>query len=426
MAGNRFNMMVQASSRSLESLIEQALAEIPALAHAVDNGLQDELKSRLEFQLLLGGWNKQRGLFVADLEGKLSQSIMTAREGGAPLRHDRPPQQSDELSLSLVDDAQVQKEVAIAHVTQAIEEQSRAELHQLTNFFAALRGIARPLKSDNPLRAALFAQAVAHTIDRVPLDADSRYTLMRLAAQPLTISLHRLYASLCKSLRSAQLSGLLTSHGSASKEAERRQRWLGTVPDMPTQHATPRAALAPAPTSGSHPASSVPSNVPATAAMSPPAALRSVGGNGNGNGNGKDKDKDRQEDHEQHLQAWRRRLRSQLQRQLDRAQTGKLVRRFLLGPWTEVIALAMFQHGAEASETRTCMDVVTTLIYSISPQPDDAARERLRARLPTLIEALNRGMEAIALSPMERKDFLDALMRKHGRVLQLPGCLLSR
>ncbi|WP_431287756.1 DUF1631 family protein [Roseateles chitinivorans] len=391
----------------------------------MDNGLQDELKRRLEFQLLLGGWNKQRGLFVADLEGRLSQSIMTARKGGAPLRHDRHAQQSDELSLSLVDDAQVLKDVAIAHVTQEIEDQSRAELHQLTNFFAALRGIARPLKSDNPLRAALFAQAVAHTIDRVPLDADSRYTLMRLAAQPLTISLHRLYVSLCKSLRSAQLSGLLTSHGSASKEAERRQRWLGTVPDMPTQHATPRAALAPAPSSRPDPDSSVPSNVPATAAMSEPAALRSAGGND------KDKDKDKEngknrQDHEQHLQAWRRRLRGQLQRQLDQAQAGKLVRRFLLGPWTEVIAQVMFQHGAEASETRSCMDVVTTLIHSISPQPDDAARERLRARLPSLIEALNRGMEAIALPAMERKDFLDALMRKHGRVLQLPGCLLSR
>ncbi|WP_431265187.1 DUF1631 family protein [Roseateles chitinivorans] len=210
-------MMVQASSPSLAFLIDQTLAEVPTLAHAVYNGLQDELKDRLEHQYLLDGWNKHRGRFVADLEGSLSQSLLIARTGGTPRPHQRPPQRDGELSLSLVDDAQVLKDVAIAHVTQAIEDHSRAELHQLGNFFAALRGIARPLKNDNPLRASLFAQALARTIDGVPLDADSRYALMRMAAQPLTTSLHRLYASLCQRLRAARLSSLLISHGSPSK-----------------------------------------------------------------------------------------------------------------------------------------------------------------------------------------------------------------
>ncbi|WP_431259159.1 DUF1631 family protein [Roseateles chitinivorans] len=381
-------MMVQASSTSLAFLIDQTLAEVPTLAHAVYNGLQDELKDRLEHQYLLGCWNRHRARFIADLEDSLSQSLLIARTGGAPLPYQRPPQRDGELPLSLVDDAQVLKDVAIAHVTQAIEEHSRAELHQLGNFFAALRGIARPLKNDNPLRAALFAQALARTIDGVPVDADSRYALMRMAAPPLTASLHHLYSSLCQSLRAARLSGLLISHGSPSQGAERRQRQWGTVPDMTMRPAAP----------GSF-------------AMSTPAVPQS--------------DEDLQ-GREQHRQAWLRKLRSQLQRQLDHAQAGKLIRRFLLGPWIEVIAQVMIQHGEEASETRTCLGLVTTLLHSVSPQPDEAARERLRAQLPRLIEALNRGMDVIALPPMERKTFLDALMRRHGRALQLPGCLMSR
>ena len=143
-----------------------------------------------------------------------------------------------ELSLSLVDEGQALKDVAIAHVITAIEDQSRAELHQLGNFFAALRGIARPLKNDNPLRAALFAQALSRAIEGVDLDAEGRYALMRMAALPRALKLQPIYASLCQGLRQAQLSGMLTSRGAALKESDLRLRQFKSITETPTQNAT--------------------------------------------------------------------------------------------------------------------------------------------------------------------------------------------
>ena len=230
--------MAHAASPSLQSLVDETLAHVPALSHAVYNGLQDELKSRLEHHQLLAGWSKRRAHFASDLEGSLGRLLGLAREGGDPLQRERQAAGRGELSLSLVDEGQALKDVAIAHVITAIEDQSRAELHQLGNFFAALRGIARPLKNDNPLRAALFAQALSRAIEGVDLDAEGRYALMRMAALPLALKLQPIYASLCQGLRQAQLSGMLTSHGAALKESDLRLRQFKSITETPTQNAT--------------------------------------------------------------------------------------------------------------------------------------------------------------------------------------------
>ncbi|WP_431266482.1 DUF1631 family protein [Roseateles chitinivorans] len=445
------------------------------------------------------------------------------------------PQRGNDFSLSLVDEGQALKDVAISHVITAIEDQSRAELHQLSNFFAALRGIARPLKNDNPLRAALFAQALARAIEGVDLDADGRYALMRLAAHPLAIRLQPIYTLLCQSLRQAQLSGMLTSHGSAIKESELRLRQFKTLTDTPTQNATldqvamkldlmntraaelgpARAATSPSPAGalGAPPPKLGPgTGAPGTDLLSrlydqiladdslqPPLKvlmgrlqvaivrlskadptllrrqdhptwqlLNRLAAHGAGFQRSDDAELKaflqflerviqplldsahpsalqfqqtltevdshiraqaeargqrsavalERLDREQRRQEWQRMLRDQLQHQLDDAQAGKLMRRFLLGPWVEVIAQAMVQHGRDASEPQTYIELVDALLHSVSPQPDEAARQRLRSQLPELVRALDRGMDAIALPAMQRQAFLDELMRQHGRVLR--------
>lgn len=528
--------MAQASSPSLQSLVDETLAHVPALSYAVYNGLQDELKSRLEHHQLLAGWSKRRAHFQSDLEGSLSRLLGLAREGGDPLQRERHLPGRGELSLSLVDEGQALKDVAIAHVITAIEDQSRAELHQLGNFFAALRGIARPLKNDNPLRAALFAQALSRAIEGVDLDAEGRYALMRLAAQPLALKLQPIYASLCHGLRQAHLSGLLTSHGAALKESDLRLRQFKSITETQTQNATldqvalkldlmnTRAAeLAPAMANrgpgGAVPAAPQPrlgpgigTGAPGTDLLSrlydqiladdslqPPLKvlmgrlqvaivrlsradatllrrqdhptwqlLNRIAAHGAGFQRPDDVDLKaflqflerviqplldsahpsalqfqqaltevdshiraqaeargqrsavalERLDREQRRQEWQRMLRDQLEHQLDDAQAGKLMRRFLLGPWVEVIAHAMVQHGRDAVEAQTSIELVDALLHSVSPQPDEPARQRLRSQLPDLVRALERGMDSIALPPMQRQAFLDELMRQHGRVLR--------
>lgn len=528
--------MAQASSPSLQSLVDETLAHVPALSHAVYNGLQDELKSRLEHHQLLAGWSKRRAHFQSDLEGSLSRLLSLAREGGDPLQRERQLPGRGELSLSLVDEGQALKDVAIAHVITAIEDQSRAELHQLGNFFAALRGIARPLKNDNPLRAALFAQALSRAIEGVDLDAEGRYALMRLAAQPLALKLQPIYASLCQGLRQAHLSGLLTSHGAALKESDLRLRQFKSITETQTQNATldqvalkldlmnTRAAeLAPAMANpgpgGAVPAAPPPRLGPGIGAGAPGTDLLSrlydqiladdslqpplkvlmgrlqvaivrlsradatllrrqdhptwqllnrIAAHGAGFQRPDDVDLKaflqflerviqplldsahpsalqfqqaltevdshiraqaeargqrsavalERLDREQRRQEWQRMLRDQLEHQLDDAQAGKLMRRFLLGPWVQVIAHAMVQHGRDAVEAQTSIELVDALLHSVSPQPDEPARQRLRTQLPDLVRALERGMDSIALPPMQRQAFLDELMRQHGRVLR--------
>lgn len=532
--------MAQASSPSLQTLVDETLAHVPGLAHAVYNGLQDELKSRLEHHQLLAGWSKRRAHFASDFEASLTRLLTLAREGGDPLQKDRQKTQArsnpfDDLALSLVDEGQALKDVALAHVISAIEDQSRAELHQLGNFFAALRGIARPLKNDNPLRAALFAQALARAIEGVDLDADGRYALMRLAAHPLATKLQPIYARLCQGLRQAHLTGMLTSHGAALKESDLRLRQFKSVTEAPnTQNATldqvamkldlmntRNAELAPAVARPANGAAPPPGPAPrlgpgvgapgtdllsrlydqilADDSLQPPLKvlmgrlqvaivrlsradatllrrqdhptwqlLNRIAAHGAGFQRADDSELKaflqflerviqplldsahpsalqfqqalsevdahiraqaeargqrsalalERLDREQRRQEWQRMLRDQLQHQLDDAHAGKLMRRFLLGPWVEVIAQAMVQHGRDAVEAQTYIELVDALLSSVSPQPDEAARQRLRGQLPDLIRALERGMDAIALPQMQRQTFLDELMRQHGRVLR--------
>ncbi len=532
--------MAQASSPSLQTLVDETLAHVPGLAHAVYNGLQDELKSRLEHHQLLAGWSKRRAHFASDFEASLTRLLTLAREGGDPLQKDRQKTQArsnpfDDLALSLVDEGQALKDVALAHVISAIEDQSKAELHQLGNFFAALRGIARPLKNDNPLRAALFAQALARAIEGVDLDADGRYALMRLAAHPLATKLQPIYARLCQGLRQAHLTGMLTSHGAALKESDLRLRQFKSVTEAPnTQNATldqvamkldlmntRNAELAPAIARPGNGAAPPPGPAPrlgpgvgapgtdllsrlydqilADDSLQPPLKvlmgrlqvaivrlsradatllrrqdhptwqlLNRIAAHGAGFQRADDSELKaflqflerviqplldsahpsalqfqqalsevdahiraqaeargqrsalalERLDREQRRQEWQRMLRDQLQQQLDDAHAGKLMRRFLLGPWVEVIAQAMVQHGRDAVQAQTYIELVDALLNSVSPQSDEAARQRLRGQLPDLVRALEQGMDAIALPQMQRQAFLDELMRQHGRVLR--------
>jgi len=510
--------MVQAPS--LQSLVQETLAHVPSLSHAVYGGIQDELKSRLEHHQLMAGWAKRRAHFSSDFEASLTRLLTLAGEGKDPLARDR---QLRNDSLSLVDENQALKDVAIAHVINTIEDSTRSELHQLGNFFGALRGIARPLKSDNPLRAAVFAHALARAVEGVDLDADGRYKLMRIASVPLARQLQPLFALLCRELRQAQLSGMLQSHGSAVKESDLRMRQfkaLNQNPQAPNTTldevallldavtrpqeldpvASPRLGPgAPGGSKGGDLLSRLYDQILADNSLQPQLKvlmgrlqvaivrlsrndvtllkrqdhptwllLNRIAAHGAGFSATDDAGLKeflqvvdraiqpliaseqpaasqfqqalaqvehfiRQQaeqrgqhsavalerlDREQQRQDWQRVLREQLQHQLDDANAGKLMRRFLLGPWVEVIAQAMVQFGRDSEEAVTYVELVDGLLHSVQPHTDEPGRQLLRSRLPTLVKSLEQGMDSIALPPLQRQAFMNELMRQHGRVLR--------
>lgn len=208
-----------ASAPSLQSLVDDALILLPTLARRIVDDTLGELRRRPQHYHLFETWQRQSGRLTEALEATLSPMLQAAGQGRDPLHLGGSQGMS---SLSLVDETQALRDVAIAHAAQAIEDQSRAELHQLGNFFAALRGIARPRKNENPLRAELFAHGFYKVLETIPLDAQPAYALVQVAAAPLAQSINMLYANLCEQLRQAELSHLVSSH--AARQADNLQQ----------------------------------------------------------------------------------------------------------------------------------------------------------------------------------------------------------
>lgn len=205
------------------ALLDHALTEAGPLARELLNVVQDELDAQPQHFPLREGWRKVRTSFATDFEGRLIELLQAGRRGEDPLN--RPQNALGGLeSLSLVDEQQALQDVAIAHVARAAEEASRAELHQIGNFYAALRGIARARERDNPLRPALYAHALHHALAATSLGAQAQYELMRVAAGPLAKALHSQYAQACAMLRAANLSELIASHGQAQGDPLARLR----------------------------------------------------------------------------------------------------------------------------------------------------------------------------------------------------------
>ena len=229
-----------AQAPSLHSLLDEALAQTPDLSRFVLNAVQDAMEGKSQSFLLTDAWRRLRPRFAADLSATLLPLLEASRRGDDPLH--RPASSLD--TLSLVDETQALKDVAIAHVIHTIEDQSKPELHQLGNFFAALRGTARARQNDNPLRPALFAQALHQALFGIELDAQLRYQLMQMAATPMAKGLHRIYTGLCAELRAAELTSLVSSHAARRQDAdtqlriaEARQRQQAHQPER-TQAAT--------------------------------------------------------------------------------------------------------------------------------------------------------------------------------------------
>ena len=199
------------------------MTEAGPLARELLNVVQDELDKQPQHFPLREAWRKVRAHFAADFEGRLIELLQAGRRGEDPLQR-APLQLGGMEGLSLVDEHQALQDVAIAHVAHTAEELSRAELHQIGNFYAALRGTARARERDNPLRPALYAHALHHALAASPLGAQAPYELMRAAATPLARALQRQYVQACAALHAADIGDMVASHGHTQSDPLAHQR----------------------------------------------------------------------------------------------------------------------------------------------------------------------------------------------------------
>lgn len=106
-------------------------------------------------------------------------------------------------------------------------------------------------------------------------------------------------------------------------------------------------------------------------------------------------------------------LRQQVMHQLQSAELSETLRRFLMGPWVEVLAHAMVSPGDDKAEMQTLVGTVDELLWSLERPASELDRDEVRQRLPGLIDSLKRGMALINLPQAERDGVLDDLMQTH-------------
>jgi len=99
---------------------------------------------------------------------------------------------------------------------------------------------------------------------------------------------------------------------------------------------------------------------------------------------------------------------------------GEPLRRFLTGPWIDVLAHVVLEDGEQAEATRGLQAVVPDLLASLQPLRSGEARQRLMASVPGLVGRLQQGMVRMAIPVVEREAVLDALMARHTELLR-PG-----
>jgi hypothetical protein len=111
-------------------------------------------------------------------------------------------------------------------------------------------------------------------------------------------------------------------------------------------------------------------------------------------------------------------LRQQVMHQLQSAELSDTLRRFLTGPWVEVLARTMVSQGADHAQTQALVGTVDELLWSLERPASELDRDEVRQRLPAIIDSLNQGMAMIDLPQAERNRVLDDLMRTHSRRLR--------
>lgn len=111
-------------------------------------------------------------------------------------------------------------------------------------------------------------------------------------------------------------------------------------------------------------------------------------------------------------------LRQQVMHQLQSAELSETLRRFLMGPWVEVLAHAMVSPGDDKAEMQELVGTVDELLWSLERPASELDRDEVRQRLPGLIGRLRRGMALINLPQAERDSVLDDLMQTHTRRLR--------
>lgn len=95
-----------------------------------------------------------------------------------------------------------------------------------------------------------------------------------------------------------------------------------------------------------------------------------------------------------------------------------LIRRFMTGTWSRVIAEDMLRHGEQSDETLRDARTVDEVLWSLKVPDHPRSRQRLVVLLPDLLGRLRSGMNLVAVPEVEQGAVLDELMAIHTEALR--------
>ena len=89
------------------------------------------------------------------------------------------------------------------------------------------------------------------------------------------------------------------------------------------------------------------------------------------------------------------------------------VTRLLCDGWSKVLLQTHLRHGPRSAQWRAALQTMDQLLWSLSFSDPEQSRTRLLEVLPTLLEALRRGLASVAFDPFATADFFAQLEAIH-------------
>ncbi|TDP71056.1 DUF1631 family protein [Roseateles toxinivorans] len=202
-----------------QSLVESVLSQAPQLARDVLDGTLARLEGRhqvkprdTELALyfnLAEALRRLREPFVLALQERMVLELPAALQAPPTGLAHRPKPMVMLDELSLVDEQQALEDVAVAAAIRTIQEAARLSLQQLDTMFEAMRaGTAFSKRDANPLRPAVFARLLCHSLHALTLAPAARVALLRVAAEAMAEVLEPIYAGLCAQVNETDFTSL--------------------------------------------------------------------------------------------------------------------------------------------------------------------------------------------------------------------------
>ncbi len=138
--------------------------------------------------------------FVQALGAQVRQLLGTEPRPLPPEESTPPRRISGLRAWRLVDETQVEQDVEVARVIEAIRNEADHELRELMTFTSALVGDQEVAHDHNPFPPDVMARALWQAVQALPMPRNYQLGLMRHACVPLAQLLRKFYAGACARL----------------------------------------------------------------------------------------------------------------------------------------------------------------------------------------------------------------------------------